>query len=463
MDYNNTYEQEIDLKELMFAVLHKWRLILALAVVLALVLGGYKAVASYMEQNDAEAMEEAQEEYEKELTEYNKSVERCQREIDNLTKDIANQEEYLDKSVLVNMSPYDVWEAKAELFIKTDYEIMPDMMYQNIDFTGTVLQSYQSALTSTEFMEKVAAKAGLDTRFLKELVSINIGRVDNRVNNILTIQVRHEGEEKAKAILDDLLAGVNQFKGQIRSSIGNHTVTQVNSSLGALVDLALADQQKNETNRLIQLNDSLQAKQTEMDELEEPEPVVTTADAVFKNGIKYALIGCVLGAFAVVFFACVIFVMSDKVYSAKELKNRFRVKILGTLPLAGPKKTGKIDAWLDRMESRAVNKDEAHEYSLIAANICNYAEGANSLLVVGSARNEFVSRVASELTGRLSDIQVVSGGNLLTDTESLKKLPECDGIILVEQCGESLYSNVELEIEKAHDLQKKVIGSVVFE
>ncbi len=66
MDYNNTYEQEIDLKELMFAVLHKWRIILALAVALALVLGGYKAVTSYMEQNDEETAQEAQEEYEKE-------------------------------------------------------------------------------------------------------------------------------------------------------------------------------------------------------------------------------------------------------------------------------------------------------------------------------------------------------------------------------------------------------------
>ena len=65
MDYNNTYEQEIDLKELMFAVLHKWRIILAFAVGLALVLGGYKAVTSYMEQNDEETAQEAQEEYEK--------------------------------------------------------------------------------------------------------------------------------------------------------------------------------------------------------------------------------------------------------------------------------------------------------------------------------------------------------------------------------------------------------------
>ena len=34
MDYNNVYEQEIDLKDLIFAVLHRWRMILAAAVAL---------------------------------------------------------------------------------------------------------------------------------------------------------------------------------------------------------------------------------------------------------------------------------------------------------------------------------------------------------------------------------------------------------------------------------------------
>ena len=40
MDYNSTYEQEIDLKDLMFAVLRKWKQIILVAVVFALLLGG---------------------------------------------------------------------------------------------------------------------------------------------------------------------------------------------------------------------------------------------------------------------------------------------------------------------------------------------------------------------------------------------------------------------------------------
>lgn len=463
MDYNNGYEQEIDLKELMFAVLRKWRPILAAAVALAVVLGGYKSVSAYRAGNDEKAQKAAQKEYETELELYNKNVATCEREIENLTKDIANQQEYLEKSVLMNMSPYDVWEAKTELFVKTDYEIMPDKAYQNPDFTGTILQSYQSALTSAEFIEQIAKVEELDSRYLKELVSINVGRSDNKINYLLTIQVRHEDEGKAQQVLDEILDGVDHFRSQIRSSIGVHTISVVNSSVGSMVDLSLADQQKNENDRLIRLNTSLDEKQTELEGLEAPEPVVSSGNAAAKSGVKYGLIGGVLGAFAVIFFVCVAFVMSDKVYSAKELKYRFKLKILGTLPMPGAKKAGKIDSWLSRLEGRACDKDEDREFGLIAANICNYAEGAKNLLIVGSAERSLVEQTGEKLRDKLPGLKVISGGNLLTDAESLKKLPECDSVLLVEQCGTSLYSSVELEIEKARDLGKNISGCVVFE
>lgn len=39
--------------------------------------------------------------------------------------------------------------------------------------------------------------------------------------------------------------------------------------------------------------------------------------------------------------------------------------------------------------------------------------------------------------------------------ETLKKLPECDGVVLVEQCMDAKYSTVAMEIERVTDLQKR--------
>lgn len=45
------------------------------------------------------------------------------------------------------------------------------------------------------------------------------------------------------------------------------------------------------------------------------------------------------------------FLMGDKIYSSRELKERYKVKILGKL--SSGKKVGAIDAWLNRLEGRA--------------------------------------------------------------------------------------------------------------
>lgn len=140
MDYENTYEREIDLKELMFAVLRKWRPILAAAVVLALLLGGFKAVSAQRSLNSAGDEDDS---YAAALEEYEQKLEICNREIDNLTSDIVNQQKYVEDSILMNTSPYDVWEAKAELFVETDKS--GDSEYGTDNLTATVMRAYQSS------------------------------------------------------------------------------------------------------------------------------------------------------------------------------------------------------------------------------------------------------------------------------------------------------------------------------
>lgn len=467
MDYNNAYEyeyeQEIDLKELMFAVLHKWKWILAFGIIFALVLGGYKSLSSYMHESNPTVKKEAEENYQKELEFYHKSMDSCTREIENLEKSILGQQQYMEESVLMNISPYDVWEARVELFVKADYDNKPDMVYQNLEFTRTLLQSYQAALTSAEFIETIADEVGIESRYLQELINITIDQDDTKINNLLMVRLRCEDEATAKKILDGILDGAAQFKNQIQTVVGTHTISEVSRSLGAKVDLDLAELQKAERNRLAELKAALTVKENELKQIEEPAASDASLGTIVKSGIKYALIGGVLGAFMVVFAVCVGFVMSDKVYSPKELKYRFKVKILGTFPGPESKSKDKVDAWLNHLEGRRQSKDINEEYSLISANISNYAKESRLLLVAGGAERTLMESVTSELTGRLTDMEVAWGGNVFNDAEGLRKLSQCDGVILVEQCGQSLYSNVELEIEKIRDMEKKIIGCIVFE
>ena len=92
MEYNDTYEQEIDLKDLMFVVLRKWRPILLVAIVLAILAGGYKIGRTLSQQSDPEFLKDAEESYQKEVSMYEMNKAATEREIENLMLDLENQD-----------------------------------------------------------------------------------------------------------------------------------------------------------------------------------------------------------------------------------------------------------------------------------------------------------------------------------------------------------------------------------
>lgn len=466
MDQNNTYEQEIDLKDLMFAVLHKWKGILLVAIVFAILLGGVKAVMTYRNQNNEENILEAEENYEEELHAYETSKETLERELGNLQTDIENQQNYMEKSVLMNMSPYDIYEARADIFIKTDYEIMPGMVYQNVDYTDTILQTYQSVMTSVAFLSHIAESTGIDVQYLQELIKIERGSTvigsTSKLTNLLTVKVKNSSKKDAEAVLKKLLDGIELLQANITANIGEHTVNTVNKSTGATVDLALADQQREKNNQLINLQQSLEEKQQALDDLEEPEKLTSASTATIKDGIKYGVLGGVLGGFMMVFFICVIFVMSDKMYSSKELRRRSGIKVLGIFPVS-EKKSGMVNNLLNRLEGKIYSASAEEEAALIAANICNYANEVKKLLVTGTIDEKKIAEVTHLLADKLPGMELVSGSNMLKNVETIKALPTCDGVVLVEQAGVSTYGMMGQEIEKVRDLQKEMIGCVVFE
>ena len=256
-----------------------------------------------------------------------------------------------------------------------------------------------------------------------------------------------------------MIAWLNKLKPQVVSTIGEHAINIVNNSVGSGVDLAHAETLAIQEQKLIDLQTSLKVKQDEFEALEEPTKDTFSMFSAVKSAVKFGVIGGVLGAGIVVVIVCVVFLMSDKVYSAKELKERYGVKVLGALP--GKTCKCPIDQWLNKLEGRVFEADEAVRNGLIAQNVRNNIGEMKNLLILGTVDRVLVEAIAKALKDALPEITVVSGGNMLKDVDTLKNLPECDGVVLVEACGVSKHGDIALEIEKATDLGKSVLGCVV--
>ena len=143
----------------------------------------------------------------------------------------------------------------------------------------------------------------------------------------------------------------------ITKAIGAHENNLVDESQFVTVDLELDKTQTEFAANTDQLDISLKEKTKELSELEEPKNSLLSKSSVLKSAVKYAVLGGVLGAFMVVFFLCVAFLMSDKLVSEKELKRRYGIMVLGVFSKNDKKRAfAFVDRWLDKLEGTSARE-----------------------------------------------------------------------------------------------------------
>ena len=444
METDHSYEQEIDLKDLLFAVLRQWRLLALATAALAVLLGGFKLLTGLWDACNPSDARSRREAYQQELEAYDGKMAVYENDLKNLTADVEKQEAYLKDSILMNLDPNTVWEAKTVQLIENGRADM-------------VLQSYLQSLTGAEFLSSVAKNAGIELRYLQELTEITVN------GGMLTFRVRYGTEDGARKILDDLTGGINTFRSQIVASFGEFDIHEMSRSVAAITDQSVADAQRSQTDLLTQLKENLRVKNEEMKAVEAPEAPASSIVSAIKGCVKYVVLGGVLGCFMAVFFLCVMFLMSDSLYSAKQLRTMYGVKILGILPAPENGTVCQIDRWLMRLEKRVSGPAET-EYGLIAANLLNCAAGGvRSLLITGTADGASLKEAALRLQKLLPELQISVSDNMLLTPDTLRLLSSCDGVALVETCDMSSYEDIRLEMDQVRDFHKVLAGFIVIE
>ena len=213
--------------------------------------------------------------------------------------------------------------------------------------------------------------------------------------------------------------------------------------------------------------DSLRSMQ-EPAKPEASEPVYPSAPSAVSEGIKYGLLGLVLGAFVVAFVICVAELMSDKVRDMRELCGRYGLRALGELPDDRRGRKG-IFAFIDRLIIKIfgyeslVSRDEA--LSLVAANMDNIAaeRPVRRVLITGLAREADLEELSDALIERTNgEVSFMYGGSPLTHTKTVKELAKADAVILAERRGYSLNSSLQAELSLIKDMGKDIFGVVLF-
>ena len=465
---NETYEQEIDLKWLLYRVLRGWRTIVVWAVVIALAVGIGGTVLNLIKINDPEYIEAAKENFEREHASWVATGENFEAQLENIAEAKKEQMEYNEKSVLMQIDPLREFHASFEMYVNYEYQIMPDMAYQNIDLSDRILKAYATYMTNGELYQKIIDGVSFDMerRYLSEILGVSV----DYNTNMISVSVTQQSAEYCQEILNIVKAALLEKYNDVNATIAEHTLSDTNAAAYETVNLALQEAQKANRQAVTDLDISLQEVNEEyLEWKQEPEPQAEfTLAEVVKGGIKMLIIAGVVAAVVVAVIIAFGALMSGRLLNPEDVKSRFGLRIVGQLPAARTKKPfAFVSRWFSKFGGITATPEDYDRLakmigSSIKSDIASREEAADwkRIAFTGTARAEELKQ-AVDAMGIGKEFTVVCAADILTNAEAIEKLSGADCVVLVEKQEESILADISKELEALKAWNKPVLGAVV--
>lgn len=465
MNENYVKDQtEIDLRQLFWAICRRWRMVLCWMLAVAVVAGAFKAVSTARSLRNTEEITAAQSTYEALVANNRQERSDILKRLRSISEEIAERQAYEKNSYYMSIDPYNVAVAEQIYYVKTDYQILPDMIYQNPDYTDAIVNAYMYVLTGESNLQPVAEKCDMELRYLEELVT-----VWSNGSGMFTVHVIARDMEEAEKILALLDGGVATSRELIESTINAHEITKLTYNAYTTVDMNLSQTQSDKEDALTKLRTEYADQTARYETLKEDyknfKAPVSDTDGVLRGSVKMIVLGALLGAVIACCIVCVQAAVSDRLYSAGSLTQRVRLRILGAVPTDPAKISamGKLDRKLRGKAGLSTATDAAGVYAVAASYLAGAYPEANTVLVAGGAEEEHIQAACEAFQANLPEKKFLAGGSVLTDADTIRKVGQSDLTVLVEHTGVSSYSGVIREAETVQSLKGTLAGALVIE
>lgn len=424
-----TTERRIYLKDLIFSALYQWKWIFVAALLCGALLGAMEHFggSETVTINGISITPENQ-----------IKIEQLQNTLEVTEKLVQEHTVYLEKSVLMQLDSYAAYTAVASYFVVAETESV-----QAETVNEAILQYYAQVARDQAVVDAAAEEMAMEPWVVGELISVT-----NAQTTGLSVLTRGRDAQEAQKLLEVVCAAVEKAQTAATERMGAHTLEKTSYSAGPKVDSGLFDAQYSTRQKLTTMKNTLVATKAELDRM-----LPTGLNPGGKKTVLFAAVGVVLGACLVVGIAWVCHISDEKVYSARVLRDRTAVRILGCV--ASGKKCGKLRRWLRKLEGRAQSGD----MDAVAVNIRNRCENIRKLLILGNFEEEKVQPLKEKL--EKAGISCTLCGDPESSAAAWEQMAACDGVVLVETCGRSRYDRVLWQQETAGDYQKELLGCVL--
>lgn len=439
MDNNYNYyeeEEEISLVDLIAYVFRHLKKMLIVSIVVALVLGG---LLGYKKSRGNVTIEDD------DLNSFLVSKESLDKKLEETNEELNN---YLVNNDFFGMTPYNSVQARALYYVDVD---------SDADYVASLIKTYIAKLTSSDVLTEIAKKYNISEVYVSDYVSIYSHVNNNQVdkdNNLIDINVYYSDEEIANSILNDLENKLLSYNDELSNSIGVNKLTLVSENVYKGFNNDIVSIQKDKVDFINDLITSITDTQKQLNSLYTSE--LNDNVSFKKTFVKYGVIGFVGVFFVMCVYYAIAFIFSDKVYSANEFKDKAKIKVLGDLTFT--KTNSKYINWINKLEKRPTSNN----YELLASNIKAYGN-TNKVLLSGNLEDGIKEDIVSNLKKLLKNVEIISCGSLLTDSNAVNELDSVDSVILLAKCNKSSYKTIKEEKDKLNDLKVTNVYAIVVE
>ena len=446
-------ERVISLRELLHYVLKKWRAIIVIAVVLAILAGAYKVASISGAGNNAQANEE-------EITD--KMLLTAQ--LNDLKEDLEKQTEYNQNSLYMKIDPNNEYVANFNVFISVDdSELSPEQASAQMSKT---VMAYYAYLNSNEFYnylrENVEAynAVGDKTQYIKELVSVSTELTAGQ----LKFNCIGNSEELVQSTIDAARQAIKDKLGDIKALAGEHKCEFAFDSVYTASSTTVQKTQSDYIATVDNYKKAIDELSAELDGMKSTgQSSSPSRTQIMVRAIKFAVIGGVAGLVLAAVFYTVCGVISHKMYGVCSWQG-CGIHVLGEVYTEKKHRFGaKLDRWIDKIMGFAV-KEELIEKSgaLAAANIAASLNESDvkSVAVISAESKELCSAVVAGMN-TASPNTFSFAGDILTEPEAVHALAGSKEIIILADGEKITVDEVGMIVERLGVWGKKLLGAIL--
>lgn len=453
---------ERSVADIYWSLLGRWKLLLLVALLAALVLGGISFYKNYKALKDPKTVEKQEADYRTALETYEKQKASLEKKLQNLEEEQTRLEEYSNSAVMLFVDQYNVYEHSASYYINTNYEIAPELFFQNPNYTSVITNSYRASINRIDLDAVVAAGQTEKLTCQNPMTDDNLRLVTTSVdasNGILNYTVYGDTQNRVEQIASAIQQALREQEKLLNQVMGEHSLDVLFEESRTTINTDFGRMQTAFSNKMDSVTSGIKTNTDKLKALTAPVNETASARKLLIDVLKKALLGLLAGAVVCIGFFVVKVIVQDRLLSAGELRNRYRCPVLGAYNFRNQEANWNCRI-LNKLGMPHMDSGEA-ALDLIAANVRYYMKDADKVLLIGTEQEECIASLKKALESRLKGIDIQLGGNVNQDPAAVAALEGEAAIICVERHNQSAHKDIRQEMQLLRAFGDRNVGFIL--